>query len=255
MRLAGVILGFLLLFPCSSKAFAWGLEAAVGGWQQDPEGVMSVDAVIVTDALDLEEDLKYSGESRIFGRAKVDMPPFFPDIYLMATPMEFDGTSSRDIQFTFGGEIFEAGVPFYSKVTLHHYDIALYYALPFVRSATTGVLNLELGINARVVDFKAEAKQEETGTSASETAVFTIPMVYLGAQVVPVQWLSLEGEARAITYKDDHFYSLIGRVKVRPLGPVFFAGGWRHDDADFEEEGITADLTISGPFLEAGLEF
>lgn len=255
MRVAGMVLGVLLVFFAASTAFGAGLEMAAGVWWQNPKGDLSLDAVTVNDVLDLENDLKYGSESRVFGRMKIDLPNFFPDIYLMATSMEFEGTGSKNMQFTFGGETFDASVPFFSKVTLHHYDIALFYGLPFISSATMGVFNVELGINARIVDFAAEVSQETTGARESESFVLTIPMFYAGAQLRPVDWLSLEGEGRGITFRGDHFYSLIGRAKVKPFGPLFVAGGWRHDDVDIEEEGIRADVEFSGPFLEGGVEF
>lgn len=254
MRPAGLVLGILLLFSSASTAFAMGLEVAVGGWQQNPQGKIFSDVIAEADALNLEKDLKYGSEIRVFGRAKIDMPSFLPDIYLMATPMAFEGTGSKDITFSFGGGTFNAGVPFFSKVTLDHYDIALFYGLPFISSATAGVFNLEFGVNARIVDFKAEFDQEDTATSGSESFVLTVPMLYLGAQLRPVDWLSLEAEGRGVTFRNDYFYSVIGRVKVKPIGPLFVAGGWRYDDVDIEEETVRAKVQFSGPFLEAGLE-
>lgn len=254
--LAMAMAAVLLAAPSAS---AMGIELALGGWRQEPQGTVAMSAISQSDVLDVENDMRYDEETRIYGRAKIDMPAFVPNIYLMATPMSFDGTGQKNVDFKFGDRTFQAGVDFYSKVDLDHFDIALYYGLPFVETATAGVLNLELGLNVRVVDFEAvvEGTESATGSTVSETESFVLPlpMLYVGAQLRPTGWLALEAEGRGVAYNGDHVMSFIGRAKVKPLGPLFIAAGWRHEDIDVEEDEVTVDVEISGPFAEVGLEF
>jgi outer membrane protein len=242
----------ILSFPLSAHAI--GLEVAVGGWSQDPSGTIGYKPVSTTDVLDLEKDARYDKETRFFGRAKIDVP-VFPNIYLMATPMEFEGTGTKAIPFVFGGQPFSAGVDFYSKVTLNHYDVALYYGIPFLSTVTGGMLNAEAGLDLRIVDFSAEVRQDSLGLSESKSLTIPIPMIYLGAQVRPVDFLSVEAEARGMALSGNHFYDFIGRIKAKPFGPAFIALGYRHEDVKIDEEGVEAELEFSGPFLEAGIEF
>ncbi|MEW6674984.1 MAG: hypothetical protein AB1348_03035 [Nitrospirota bacterium] len=101
--LKGWGMAFLLSFILIPQvASATGLEAAIGLWNQDPQG----DIAYKGAALSLENDMKYSEKTRFFGRAKIDMPLIIPNIYLMATPMKFDGTGSKDVNFTFGDKTF-----------------------------------------------------------------------------------------------------------------------------------------------------
>jgi hypothetical protein len=80
-------------------------------------------------------------------------------------------------------------------------------------------------------------------------------MIYLAALLKPVDWLGFEVEGRGISYSGDHYYDLIGRVKVRPMEMLFFAGGWRHQDLELDEDDVQVDVEFGGPFLEAGIEF
>ena len=66
------------------------------------------------------------------------MPLLIPNIYLMATPMEFEATGSKSVNFTFGDRTFTGNTNFTSSLQLDHYDIAFYYGLPFVKTATLG---------------------------------------------------------------------------------------------------------------------
>ncbi len=244
-----LILGLLFLAP--PIASAMGVEAAVGVWRQDPSG----DIGFKGDPLSVENDLKYDAKSRGFGRVKIDMPLLIPNIYLMATPVKFEGDGSKNIGFTFGDKTFAANVPFSSSVKMDHYDVALYYGIPFLKTATLGKFNAEAGLNARIFNLKAEMNQPTTGTSESKSLTLPVPMFYLGAQLKPVKYLSLEAEARGISYSSNHYYDLIGRLKVQPFGPFFIAGGYRYEGVKVDQSDVKANFTLKGPFLELGLVF
>ncbi len=239
----------VLVVPQGAHAFL-GVEAAVGVWNQSPSG----DLAYKGTALNLENDLKYDSKSKIFGRVKIDLP-FIPCIYLMATPMKFDGAATKNVAFTFGDKTFTASAPFTSEVRLDHYDLGLFYGLPFLKAATLGKLNLDLGVDIRYIDFKAEIVQTTTGLRESKESGLPIPMVYLGIQVKPIDSLSLEGELRALAYSSNHYYDLIGRVKYKFLGPAFLSAGYRYEDIALDQNDIVANVKFGGPFLEAGVDF
>ena len=160
----------------------------MGMWRQDPSG----DIGYKGESLSLENELKYDAKSKVFGRVKIDMPLVIPNIYLMATPVKFEGDGSKNTSFTFGDKTFAANVPFSSRLKLDHYDVALYYGIPFLKTATLGKFNLEAGLNARIFDLKAEINQPSTGISESKSLTLPVPMLYLGAQLKPIKYLSLE---------------------------------------------------------------
>ncbi len=241
-------------------SYSIGMEVAVGGWGQGPSGDISYKSDAVVDKLDIEDDLNYDRQYKLFGRVKADMPGLLPNVYVMGTLMKFEEAGSKMVNFTFGDTTFDVNQPFETLVQLHHYDVALYYSLPFLGIGSLGKLNADIGLNARIVDFKAEV----TGTVAApgsgefvESEKFTIPvpMVYVGVQIKPVDMFRIEGEFRGIAYDSNHYYDLIGRVKVRPAPMLFIAGGYRHEDIKIDHDDIMASITFSGPFVEAGFEF
>lgn len=239
-------------------AAAIGLEASVGVWNQDPRGNLSFQEVTGADNLSIENDLRYRDEPRVFGRVKIDMPLFFPNIYLMATPMEFEEVGSKGVDFNFGDQIFNANVPFTSRLKLDHYDVGLYYSVPFLKTATLDVLNIELGLNARLLDLEAEIRQTNLlgqTFQESEAIFLPIPMVYAGVQISPVKWLSAEGEFRGISYSHNYYYDAIARAKIKPFGPLFIAGGYRYENVKVDEDDLKVRAEVMGPFGEVGLEF
>ncbi len=250
-RVFAWILSLALIFVVPQIASAVGLEAAIGVWGQDPKGDLGYKG----ESLSIENELKYDSKTKVFGRVKVDMPLVLPNIYFMATPMKFEADGSKDINFTFGDKTFVANVPFSSSARLDHYDIGLYYGLPFIKTATLGKFNAELGLNARIIDFHAEIRQPQTGISESKSLTIAVPMLYAAAQLKPVKLIGIEAELRGIAYSSNHYYDLIGRVKVRPIGLAFIAAGYRYEDVKIDESDVKASMRFGGPFVEAGFEF
>jgi len=219
----------LALVP--GTAFAAGIELAVGAWNQTPQGDISYKPITGLDNLSIKDNLKYSDEIRVFGRVKIDTPLLFPNIYLMATPLRFSETGNKNTSFQFGNVSFKPNVPFTSELKLDHYDLGLSYGIPGLKTVTTGILNVDLGLDARIIDFKARVTGQDTTTglivTESKSVVIPLPILYLGFQVKPLKWIAAEGEARGLAYGKNYYYDIIGRVKIKPFGPVFAAGGYR----------------------------
>jgi len=252
-----IVLLFCLIFMLSipTTIYAFGIEIAGGGWYQSPSGDLSFDKTRNDDDLDLDDDLNYDDKWQPIGRLIIDMPSFIPNIYIMATPMKWDESGSKDVSFNFGDKTFEADIPFDSELKMNHLDVALFYGLPFIRKATKDVLNIDLGLNVRLLDFKAKIEQKQIGEKESESYILPIPMIYAGMQIEPLKYLALELEGRGIGWSSGHYVSLIGRLKVKPYGAFFVAGGYRYDSVNIDHQDVDLDVEFCGPFAEVGLEF
>ncbi len=262
MKKVGILFGLVLtLLSSASSGFALpgvDIEAALGGWMQSPSGDFSYVSTeglnALNSTLDLEKDLRYDDEKRISGRIKIELP-IVPSIYVMASPMMFEGNGLKDVDFWFGDTRITQNIPFYSKITLNQYDVALYYGIPFLKTASAGKMNVDIGINARIMDAKAEIRQDDTAISESKSATLPIPTLFLAAQFAPIERLALEMEGRGLAVGDNKVFSLIGRLRVKVIGPAFIAGGYRYDSIDIDENDVKIDTKFAGPFLEAGVKF
>ncbi|KGM42613.1 hypothetical protein JY97_12610 [Alkalispirochaeta odontotermitis] len=232
-----------------------GFEFSLGGWYQQPSGTLSFDKTTKADDLDLENDLGYDDKWQPTGRLKIDMPLWVPNLYLMYTHMKWSETGNKDIDFSFGGVDFNANVDFDSELKMNHLDAALYYGIPALNTATLGVLNVDLGLNFRLVDFRAEIEQKDINAKESESYFLPLPMLYLGAQIEPLDWIALDLEGRGIAYSSNHWVSLIARLKVSPFGPLFVAGGYRYDNIKIDYQDVDVDTDFEGPFAEVGFNF
>lgn len=254
MYLVSLFVLAALVVPCSALAFL-GLDVGVGYWQQTPSGTLGYKEVSPNDSLDLKNDLKYDKKSRPFVRIKAELPLILPNVYFMATPMSFDGTGTKNTSFKYAGQTFNANVPIQSKLKLDHYDLALFYPVPLLKTATLGMLNVELGLNARKIDFEGTVSQNSLNLSESKSLSIFMPMVYAGIQVKPISLFSIEAEMRGIAIGQNHYYDYIGRVRVNPIPFVFIAGGYRSEDIKIDQSDVKASIKFGGPFVEAGLSF
>jgi outer membrane protein len=241
----------LSLLAIPSKAFAFfGVEAGIGYWQQSPSGTLSYNG----DPLDLENDLHFGNNNQLYARVKVELPPVLPNIYFMATPVSFDGTSQLTRPITFGDKTFVENETIQSKLKMDQYDLALYYPIPLLKTATLNTLSIELGLNVRYMTFDSSITGSVSGTSSKNASLY-VPMIYAAILVSPVSSISIEAEFRGIAEGSHHYYDYIGRLKVMPLGPLFISGGYRSEQIKVDESGVKADVKFSGPFVEAGIRF
>lgn len=247
-----------LLFMVPHEASAIGFEIAAGMWSQTPEGTFSYEqAPLTATDLDVVDILGLEKEAKFGGRLKLDIP-FIPSIYLMATPMSFEGKQSLGQDITFGDFTFPTGNVLSSKLTMDHYDIALYYGLPFLKLATLGKFNVDIGLNAKILTFQAELNGVNTATNATisektDKITIPVPMAYLSAQLKPIDLIGIEAEVRYIGYDGNSFLDAIGRLKINPPIPfVFAAVGYRYEGIKVDTDDIKADVTFKGPFVEVG---
>ena len=231
----------------ASPAGAAEIEAAVAYWGQAPAGSLSYQG----DNLDLKRNLNYGEQGKVQVRLKVHMPAFLPNAYFMATFSKFTAQSTLSHPFTFGQVAFNGGQTFSSILKLNHYDLAAYYSL--LPRPVRGLVNVEAGVNARVVDFVAQIDQG--ATEVLQTSTIVVPLLYIGAQFKPVRSVSLEAETRGMVFAREHYLDIIGRVKFFPMRPFFVAAGYRYDEMRLKRHDINASVKLAGPFVEAGAAF
>lgn len=242
----------LIAVPCRAFAF-FGVEAGVGVWNQTPSGTLADQKILPTDDLDLKDDLNLGSETRVFARVKVELPLIIPNVYFMATPMSFQGAGSKNVAFNFGGQVFNANAAINSKVKLDHYDLALYYPIPLLKTATMGMVNVDLGLNARQINF--EGTISTVGQTASRALTLYVPMIYAGVQVKPIPLVGIEAEVRGIAYGSNSYMDFIGRVKLNPIPVLYVAAGYRAETLKIDVKDVQSDITFSGPFAEVGVSF
>ena len=228
------------------------VEGAVGGWSAAPSGDFEFQG---SDdfGTDIEDTFGFDRETIPFARVRVEFPLIIPNVYLMATPMKFDGTAETG--FTFAGKEFTTGAD--TELRLDQYDIGLFYGVPLLGLATLDRVNVDFGLNLRIVELEATMKGTINGidVTETETATVPIPLLFAAAQIKLIGPFSVEAELRGISLGYAEILSAIGRFKYHAPGPFFIAAGYRSERIVVDTDDFDVDVEFKGIFGEAGFSF
>jgi outer membrane protein len=142
-------LGSIFLLAGSSKAGPLiDFEASIGLIQQKPGGYVSYKAGSEEDKIDVKDDVHLGDKTKPWVKLKLEHSiPVIPNIKLAYMPMRFDGSGKIEREIRWGDYTYQADADFNLSVKLDRVDATLYYNLPFIKTATAGKLDVELGLN------------------------------------------------------------------------------------------------------------
>ncbi len=246
-KLVLVSVFFVPLFISRGAAFE--VETAVGVTQLNPVGQISYQGA----SLDLKNDLKYDKVQTFTARVKLDLPLILPNVYLTAVPMRFEETGSKNVSFQFGAKTFTGSVPFTSSLKLDHYDATLFYGIPFLETVTNDVLRVQVGLNIRVIDFKASITQ--TGLNESKSLIVPVPMAYGYFQLSPIDKLKVSLDLKGIAYGSTRHYDMTMLAKWQLFKFFFVGGGYKYQNIKINYSDINTEFEFGGPVLELGFIF
>lgn len=250
----------VLALPMAAPAA--GVEFGVGAWYVNPSGSVSYAPYGPNQYIGLS-GAGVDDEWQLTFRLKAQ-PPALPGIYLQAVPMtfsEFGGNGGTDFEFSFGDVLFNPGDEIKSDFFLNIYDAALYFPIPLIKSGTLGVFSAELGGGVRWLTIRAELQNRSTDdlltTSVLEDAAresVYYPEGYAAVQIKPTEKIGIDGEIWGYSWNGDKFWSLVGRLKLKPIGPLMISGGYRYDYYNFDKDDLTLrNAHFKGPFAEIGV--
>lgn len=247
-------------------ASAGGVDFSVGAWYVNPDGDIAYSDEGPARRLDLD-GAGYDDEWEFLVRLKAQ-PPKLPGIYLQAAPLSFD-SSGDSFEFSLGDTVFNPGDTIDSEFFLNVYDAALYLPIPLLKQGTLGVVSAEIGAGARWIHLRAELPGVSTGDGDnldelidgdlledSQTANAVYPVGYAALHIRPHDRISLEGEVWGYSWNSDKFWTLVARLKLRVIGPLYVDGGYREDYYNFDDEDLSInDAHFKGPFAEVGFQW
>ena len=256
-----------VLLVSTSASYAITIEGGAGGWKENPTGWIeykkdnvSGTGVSATTHVDLKSDLHFSSKTRPEGWFAIKGIPILPDVKVQYTKMKFTGSGTPSVNFTFGDITVNATDKVDAEFRANQVDITLTYGVPFVKALTAGKIDLNWGVNVKVIDGYAKVVAVSPITndkkSESKSATIPVPMVHLDGAIKPVEKLGLEFSGNWIGYSGSQFYDLTGEFKIYPVKRLFVGVGYRYQRLKIDDiSDISSDIKIKGAFAEAGFTF
>ncbi len=232
-------------------------EFSFGLLNQSPSGWVRYKG----DKVDIKDDLKIGDENSFFVKGKIEHPiPILPNVYLMYTKMKFSGDGKVKKSYTFGNVTVDINDRVLTDLKLNHYDIGLFYNLPFLKTISLGKISGEAGLYVRIIDFKAKVVNKTRNKTDTTSATVPVPLLYLGFSVKPIDYLSIDVEGKAVAYSGNYYYDLQGEVRIYPfslgIAKPFISAGYRYEKLKLDDiDDTSADIKIKQPFVSGGILF
>jgi len=134
--------------------------------------------------------------------------------------------------------------------------LTLTYGVPFLGTLTAGKIDLNWGINVKVIDGYAKVVDVTKNLSESKSATIPVPMLHLDGAIRPISKVGVEFSGNWIGYSGSQFYDLTGELKVYPVSRLFVGFGYRYQRLKIDDiSDISSDVKVKGAFAEAGFTF
>ena len=233
----------IALLPLTSfSATILGIQAGAGSWDHDPNGYISTDLDGVGVSADLRDDLQLKEDSEGYTYFAIEHPvPLVPNFKYMNTKLTSAGSGTLTADFDFNGVTYSSSSAVTTKLQLDQTDYILYYEV------LDNVVSLDVGLNAKQIDGEATVNSDTTTFSG------TIPMLYIGAEIILPAGFSIVGEISTISAGDNEITDTSIKLTYTTDFNLGLEVGTRSQDYVIDVDTVKAEMDFSGVF--AGIFF
>lgn len=229
--------------PLAAQADVIGFTAGAGIWQQSPSGWIQEGS---SDRVDLEDELGLDDETGGFVWAAFEhFIPLVPNIKLQYTALNLSGEGTTSFTIP-GGTTLTGNIS--STLDLDQMDVIFYYEL------LDNWVNLDVGINVKVIDGAIEATD---GTNTWDTS-FTAPLPMLYGNAVfklPFSGWQIGLEGSYAGYSGNSLSDFKAHLGYE-YGVVGVELGLRRLQLDLDDiDDISSEIKVSGPYAALFVDF
>lgn len=240
-----------LLIPAAAGADVLGVTVGANYWSYDISGTARYQTRDASNDIDVNNDLGYDDGNLGYYYISFEHPvPFLPNVKISKTNIDEDASGTLSKTVVYGGTTFQVNENLDSTVQLDQTDITLYY------SPLDTVVNVDLGLNAKYIDSKANITGAISGTQKANVSGW-VPMIYAGVGVdLPLTGLSISADGSYIKYQSSSFYDYT--LKVTYTSPWYVGAdvGYRKIKLDLDDfDDSFANVEFDGPYAGLYLHF
>lgn len=235
-----------------------GLEVSlsIGSTTRAPSGTLQYQGG--TNA-DLKDTLNLGDHIDMVGQLKVKHAiPVIPNFYIQYLPMSFSGEKTGTTAITYGGQTFTAGTKLQTELKMDALDIGLFYDLPFISTATAGILDVEIGLNVRSLSFSGKLTGTVAGTAntaVEKAASIPVPMLYVGLGIYPIKLISLNAQVKTLSMGGNSITEWGAEMGIHPIPVLYLALGYSSQTITLDSDNLKTDIRFSGPYAAIGASF
>lgn len=238
------------VIPISSWAFEFGVRGHY--WAASLDGSVKVDeGDIIGEKIDFEQDLGI-GDERL-PALEVFIGGGNHHLSLIYTDVEYSGSNVITRDIVFSGETYSFGSLTTSSIEYQTMDLSYQYDLINAENMLAG---FSLGAVFQVKYFNGEVRLQTTGIDEKENFTLPVPMIGLNFHMgILADLLEARVRGTGVSYSGNHIYELLGELSLTPLPFVEIHGGYRTFTIDIDEDEVTFDYVMSGPYIALTIGF
>ena len=240
----------VLLIPVSSSAFEIGARGYY--WFPTLDGTVKVDeASIIGETIDFDKDLGIEDEN--YPSVEVFVGGGNHHLSFTYTDIDYSGRKTLTREINFRGQIYHASDTVTSSIQYKMMDLLYQYDFLNLENVLGGV---SLGGVFQVKYLDGDVSLKTTGIDEKEDFTIPIPMIGLNLHIgILAQILQARLRATAISYSESTIYELMCDISWTPFPLVDIHGGYRTFVIDIDEDDLTFDYDMSGPYVALTLSF
>jgi len=240
----------VLLLPVSSLAFEIGARGYY--WFPTLGGTVKVDeASIIGTTIDFDEDLGIEDEN--YPSVEVFVGGGNHHLYFIHTEIDYSGRKMLTREIKFGGKTYPVSALVTSSIQYKMMDLLYQYDFLNLENVLGG-FSLGGVFQVKYLDGKVGLKT----TVIDEEEDFTIPIPMIGLNLhmgILAQILQVRLRGTVISYSESTIYELMGDISWTPFPLVDIHGGYRTFVIDIDEDDLTFDYDMSGPYVALTMSF
>ena len=240
----------VLLLPVSSLAFEIGARGYY--WFPTLDGTVKVDETsIIGTTIDFDEDLGIEDEN--YPSVEVFVGGGNHHLYFIHTEIDYSGRKMLTREIIFEGKTYPVSALVTSSIQYKMMDLLYQYDFLNLENVLGG-FSLGGVFQVKYIDGKVGLKT--TGIDEEEDFTIPIPMIGLNLHMgILAQILQVRLRGTAISYSESTIYELMGDISWTPFPLVDIHGGYRTFVIDIDEDDLTFDYDMSGPYVALTLSF
>ncbi len=244
----------LLLAVVLLSGSSLALEVGARGYYWFPSlgGTVKVDeASIVGTTIDFDEDLGIEDED--YPSVEVFVGLGNHHLSFTHTDIDYSGRKTLTDEIKFRGATYPGSAEVSSSIEYKMMDFLYQYDLLDLENILAG---FSLGGVFQVKYLDGDVGLKTTGIDEKEDFTMPIPMVGLNLHIgILADILEARLRGAAISYSENIIYELMGDISWTPFPFMDIHGGYRRFIIDIDEDDLTFDYDMSGPYAALTLSF
>jgi len=116
-------------------------------------------------------------------------------------------------------------------------------------------VGFEFGVSTRLIDGKVVSRNRDSGQTTERDVTQVFPLIYGGLDWRGLDSLVVRVEGGAISGGGDSASEVRVTAGWRPVSWLTLEGGWWRKAVDFEDDDISIDVDLSGPYFGGSIGF